>query len=150
MITRSVPSNTESPCLTLISEIFPSLCALILFSIFIASRIITVCPFFTVSPSFTLMSRITPGSGDFTPSFFPVSSTNWSLYNRGTVICFRSGGRTGYRFGSDSGFYGFVKLYFVRSTVYFNVYDILFRIVYCNIVEISVILYLYCFIASIY
>ena len=25
------------------------------------------CPFFTVSPTFTLISRITPGSGDFTP-----------------------------------------------------------------------------------
>ena len=26
-----------------------------------------VCPFFTVSPTLTLMSRITPGSGDLTP-----------------------------------------------------------------------------------
>ena len=78
------------------------------------------------------------GQWRFYTVFFSGSSTNWSLYNRGTVICFRSGGRTGYRFGNDSGFYGFVKLYFVRSTVYFNVYDILFRIVYCNIVEVSV------------
>lgn len=28
-----------------------------------------VCPFFTASPTFTLMSRITPGSGDLTPDF---------------------------------------------------------------------------------
>ena len=26
-----------------------------------------VCPFFTVSPTFTLISRITPGNGDLTP-----------------------------------------------------------------------------------
>ena len=38
MITRSVPSSTESPLLTLISATFPSLLALMLFSIFIASR----------------------------------------------------------------------------------------------------------------
>ena len=46
-----------------------SLSALILFSIFMASNMIMVCPFFTVSPTFTLMSRITPGNGDFTPDF---------------------------------------------------------------------------------
>jgi len=42
--------------------------ALILFSIFIASRISTVCPTFTVSPIFTKISLTTPGSGDFTAS----------------------------------------------------------------------------------
>lgn len=68
MITRSVPSSTESPLLTLISATFPSLLALMLFSIFIASRMMIVWPFLTVSPAFTLMSRMTPGSGDFTPS----------------------------------------------------------------------------------
>ena len=34
-----------------------------------ASNIIMVCPFFTVSPTFTFMSSITPGSGDLTPDF---------------------------------------------------------------------------------
>ena len=46
----------------------PLLIALILFSIFIASRISTVCPTFTVSPIFTKISLTTPGSGDFTAS----------------------------------------------------------------------------------
>ena len=54
---------------TLIAVTVPSLSALMLFSIFIASRIIIVCPFLTVSPTLTLMSRITPGSGDLTPDF---------------------------------------------------------------------------------
>ena len=52
---------------TLIAVILPSLSALILFSIFMASKMMITCPFFTVSPTFTLISRITPGSGDFTP-----------------------------------------------------------------------------------
>ena len=62
-------SGVKSPLLTLMAVILPSLSALILFSIFMASNMIMVCPFFTVSPTFTLMSRITPGSGDFTPDF---------------------------------------------------------------------------------
>ena len=49
--------------------ILPSLSALILFSIFMASNIMMVCPFFTASPTLTLISRITPGSGDLTPDF---------------------------------------------------------------------------------
>ena len=40
------------PLLTLMAVILPSLSALILFSIFMASNMIMVCPFFTVSPTF--------------------------------------------------------------------------------------------------
>ena len=60
----SVPSRTESPLLTQIAFTTPSLPALMLFSIFIASRIATTEVAVTLSPTFTLMSMITPGSGD--------------------------------------------------------------------------------------
>ena len=53
-----------SPLLTLIAVTTPSCSALMLFSIFIASRTATVCPAFTWSPTLTLRSSITPGSGD--------------------------------------------------------------------------------------
>ena len=74
IITRSVPSSTESPLLTLIAVTLPSLSALMLFSIFIASRMIRVCPFLTVSPTLTFTSRITPGSGDLTPDLPPATA----------------------------------------------------------------------------
>ena len=126
MITRSVPSSTESPLLTLISATFPSLLALMLFSIFIASRMMIVWPLFTVSPSFTFMSRITPGSGDLHTVFF--GSCRLFGYYRSTCFRFRSGCRTGYRF--RSGFDGLVQLYFIRGSVHFNVGYVIFYIVH--------------------
>jgi len=45
---------------------FPPLSELIMFSIFIASRVINLSPDFTVSPTLTCISRIVPGMGDFT------------------------------------------------------------------------------------
>ena len=64
---RSVPSRTESPLLTLMAVTVPSRSALMLFSIFMASRMSSVCPFLTASPTWTLMSSMTPGNGDLIP-----------------------------------------------------------------------------------
>ena len=74
MIIRSVPSRIDSPLLTLIAVTLPSRSDLISFSIFMASSIISVCPRFTVSPSFTLISRITPGNGDLIPDLPPLTA----------------------------------------------------------------------------
>ena len=62
----SVPSRTESPLFTQIAFTTPALPALMLFSIFIASSIATTVSAATVSPTFTLMSTMTPGRGDLT------------------------------------------------------------------------------------
>ena len=54
---------TESPLFTLMDVTVPSHSAVISFSIFMASRIRTACPLVTLSPTATLMSLMTPGSG---------------------------------------------------------------------------------------
>ena len=71
MIIRSVPSSIDSPLLTLMAVTLPSRSALMSFSIFMASSTSSVCPRFTASPSFTLISRMTPGSGDLIPDLLP-------------------------------------------------------------------------------
>ena len=73
-MSRSAPSSTESPLFTQMDFTTPPLSAWMLFSIFIASRITTVSPAATVSPTLTLRSRITPGSGAFTAPAPPAAA----------------------------------------------------------------------------
>ena len=117
MITRSVPSSTESPLLTLISATFPSLLALMLFSIFIASRMMIVWPLFHGIPFFHFYVEDNARKRRFHTVFF--GSCRSFGYYRSTCFRFRSGCRTGHRF--RSGFDGLVQLYFIRGSVHFNV-----------------------------
>ena len=70
-----------------------------------ASNIMIVWPFFTVSPTFTLMSRITPGSGDLTPDL-PVEGaagfTTWVVGAAGELGKGRTTAGLGVVFGCFS------------------------------------------------
>ena len=57
-VMSTAPSATVSPLATAIAATFPSRSVLMLFSIFMASSMATVCPLVTVSPTFTFTSMM--------------------------------------------------------------------------------------------
>lgn len=67
--TSGVSSITLSPSFTSMAVTLPDFSASRLLAIFMASRTTTVSPAFTSSPTFTFISVMTPGRGDFTALF---------------------------------------------------------------------------------
>ncbi len=89
MVQRSVPLSTEAPLETDTEVMVPSWGAMISFSIFMASRIISTSPDLTAWPAATFTSRMVPGMGAVICSPAPAGAAR------------RSGGRGGS--GSGSG-----------------------------------------------
>ena len=63
MVHRSVPLSTAVPLVTDTAVMVPSWGAMISFSIFMASKIISTSPDFTAWPAATFTSRMVPGMG---------------------------------------------------------------------------------------
>ena len=83
------------------------------------------CPFFTVSPTFTLMSRITPGSGDFTPDLPVEAAAGFTTGVAGAAGADVAAGRAT---GLTTSLRCFFHFNFVGSTVHFYVSDVVFNI----------------------
>ena len=125
-MSRSAPSSTESPLFTQMDFTTPPLSAWMLFSIFIASRITTVSPAATVSPTLTLRSRITPGTGS---------------RRFGNDFCASLGAWSGCRFNalhnrSRSG--SLFEFHLVCRSVDRNFSDVVLNVAYGNFVFLSV------------
>ena len=122
--------------MTLMAVTLPSLSALMLFSIFMASRMTTVWPFFTASPTFTLISRMTPGSGDFTPRL----AGSGGRFGHLCGLCGGGSGRLAYdRFYYDRfGLRRFLHFYFVMGAVHFHIGNVVFYVSDGYLVEVAV------------
>ena len=125
MITRSVPSSTESPGLTLMAVTLPSLSALMLFSIFMASRMTTVWPFFTDARQRRFDARLAGSGGRF---------------GHLCGLCGGGSGRLAYdRFYNHRfGLRRFLHFYFIMGAVHFHIGNVVFHVSDGYLVEVSV------------
>ncbi len=113
MVQSRVPLSTEEPLVVATEVMVPSWGAIISFSIFMASRIISTSPDLTAWPAVTFTSRMVPGMGAVICSPAPAAGAGAGSRGRGG-----SGSGRGSRHGSGGSaalnfFYG----NFVSSTI---------------------------------
>ena len=133
MVARTSPDSTASPTATLMVATVPSCGATTGISIFMASSTSNVCPRFTASPSFTLISRITARKRRLMPDLLPATAGRLTAGRRS---CRRSSCRTEYRFDFRPGL--LFHFHGIGRSVYFYMHVIVFYISHGHLVEISV------------